>query len=45
MLMKLKIFVSKLIWKIARISPEWGNRVMDVLGVDLYRKVMYYQNL
>lgn len=45
MLMKLKIFVSKLLWKIAGISPEWGNRVMDVLGVDLYRKVMWYQNL
>ena len=45
MLMKLKIFVSKLIWKIARISPECGNIVMDILGVDLYRKVMWYQNL
>lgn len=45
MLMKLKIFVSKLIWKIAGISPELGNIVMDVLGVDLYRKVMWYQNL
>lgn len=45
MLMKLKIFISKLIWKIAGISPELGNIVMDVLGVDLYRKVMWYQNL
>lgn len=40
---KLKIVISKLIWKIAGISPEWGNRVMDILGDDNYYKVMRYQ--
>ena len=38
-----KIFISKLLWKIAGVSPEWGNMVMDILGIDLYRKVMWYQ--
>ena len=42
---KLKVMISKLIWKIAGISPEWGNRVMDILGEDLYCKVMMYQQM
>ena len=40
---KLKIIISKLIWKIAAISPKWGNRVMDILGYENYCKVMKYQ--
>lgn len=42
---KLKIMISKLIWKIAGISPKWGNRVMDILGEKNYIKVMYYRKL
>lgn len=40
---KLKILFSKLIWKIAGISSEWGNRVMDTLGYENYCEVMKYQ--
>lgn len=36
---KLKIIVYKLIWKIAGISPKWGNRVMDFLGYERYCKL------
>lgn len=32
--------VAKLIWKVAGISPRWGNRVMDILGDDGYLWVM-----
>lgn len=42
---KLKIMVSKLIWKIAGVSPKWGNRVMDMLGYERYCKVMRYQRM
>lgn len=40
---KLKIIISNLLWKIAGISPEWGNKVMDILGYDNYCKVAKYQ--
>lgn len=40
---KFKIIISKIIWKIAGISPKWGNRVMDILGYENYCKVMKYQ--
>lgn len=40
---RVKVFVSKLIWKVAGISPKWGNRVMDILGEERYNKVMRYQ--
>lgn len=39
----LKRMVSKLIWKIAGISPTTGNFVMDALGEKRYLKVMRYQ--
>ena len=42
---KLKIMISNLLWKIAGISPEWGNRVMDILGYDNYCKVSKYQTI
>lgn len=42
---KLKIILSNLLWKIAGISPEWGNRVMDILGYDKYCKVSKYQTI
>lgn len=38
-MMKLKISVYKIIWKIAGISPTWGNRVMDFLGYDRYCRI------
>ena len=41
---KLKIMISKIIWKIAGISPKMGNRVMDILGYENYCKVMRYQS-
>ena len=44
-MLKLKIKISKLIWKVAAISPEWGNRVMDILGYENYCKVMKYQKM
>ncbi len=44
-MLKLKIIISKLIWKVAAISPEWGNRVMDILGYNNYCKVMRYQRM
>lgn len=40
-----KIIISKLLWKVAGISSDWGNRVMDILGYENYCKVMYYQGL
>lgn len=44
-MLKLKIIISKLIWKVAAISPEWGNRVMDILGYNNYCKVMWHQRM
>lgn len=44
-MLKLKIIISKLIWKVAAISPDWGNRVMDILGYNNYCKVMRYQRM
>lgn len=42
---QIKIIVSKIIWKVAGISPEWGNRVMDILGYNNYIKVAKYQDM
>jgi hypothetical protein len=42
---KLKEIFSNLMWRIARISPEWGNRVMDILGYENYCKVAKTQTL
>ena len=38
------IIVSKLLWKLAGVSPEWGNRVMDILGVERYTAVSILQH-
>lgn len=40
---KFKVMISKLIWRIAGISPRCGNQVMDILGYENYCKVMRYQ--
>ena len=42
---KIKIALSNLIWKIAGISPDWGNRVMDILGYENYCKVAKCQTI
>lgn len=44
-MLKLKIIISKLIWKVAAISPDWGNRIMDILGYNNYCKVSRYQRM
>ena len=31
--------VINMIWDIAKISPEYGNALMDVLGDDVYEKI------
>ena len=36
----MKKFIARLIWKVCGISPEWGNRVMDILGYERYCWVM-----
>ena len=40
----LKRKVAKLFWKICGISPNWGNRVMDLIGYENYCKVMWYED-
>lgn len=42
MLLKIKKLGAKLIRKICCISPEWGNKVMDILGYENYCKVAKY---
>lgn len=36
---KLKVAANK-IWDICKESPEMGNAVMDLIGVEAYQKVM-----
>lgn len=36
---KTKEAVIDMIWDIAKISPEYGNALMDVLGNDVYEKI------
>lgn len=42
---RLKVFLANFIWKIAAISPKWGNRVMDFIGYENYVKVAKTQTL
>lgn len=42
MLLKIKIIIAELIRKICCISPECGNKVMDILGYKNYCKVAKY---
>ena len=44
-MLKIKIIISKLIWKLAGHSPRWGNRVVDILGYDDYCKIARYQKM
>lgn len=45
MFRKLKVCFANLIWRIAGISPKWGNRVMDFIGYKNYIKISKTQNL
>lgn len=45
MIKKFKKFIANLLWKIAGISPEMGNLVMDILGYDKYLWVMKNQSI
>ena len=40
---KIDAIVAKEIWSIAAKSPEYGNALMDVLGEEIYNKVMILQ--
>lgn len=42
---KIKIVISKIIWRICKISPKWGNRIMDLIGYENYIKVSKYQKM
>ena len=42
---KLKVIIANLLWRIAGISPDWGNRVMDILGYENYCKVARTQTI
>ena len=42
---KIKTMIANLFWRIARISPEWGNRVMDILGYENYCRVAKRQTI
>lgn len=35
--------VAKRIWDIAKVSPEHGNALMDLLGDELYDKISVLQ--
>ena len=39
----LRVEVAKKIWKIAGISAEHGNAVMDIIGEGTYQHVMNLQ--
>lgn len=41
----LKTILANLLWKIAAISPKWGNRVMDFIGYENYVKVAKTQTV
>ena len=40
----INVEAAKKIWDIAKISPEMGNAVMDVLGDEVYDRVMKIQS-
>lgn len=43
--MKFKVFISNLIWRVARKGPDWGNRVMDFIGYENYCKIAKLQTI
>ena len=41
----MKRLIANLLWRIARISPEWGNRVMDFVGYERYCRIAQTQTV
>ena len=41
--METEILIAKEIWNIAAKSPEYGNALMDLLGQEIYNKIMILQ--
>ena len=41
--METETLVAKEIWNIAAKSPEYGNALMDLLGQEIYDKIMFLQ--
>lgn len=40
---KIQVEVAQKIWDIAKISPEHGNALIDVLGDEVYNKITRMQ--
>lgn len=41
--METEILIAKEIWNIAAKSPEYGEALMDLLGEEIYDKIMILQ--
>ena len=41
--METETLIAKEIWNIAAKSPEYGNALMDLLGQEIYNKIMILQ--
>lgn len=41
--METETLIAKEIWNIAAKSPEYGNALMDLLGEEIYNKIMILQ--
>ena len=41
--METETLIAKEIWNIAAKSPEYGNALMDLLGQEIYNKIMFLQ--
>ena len=36
---KIKVFVSNIVWRICKLGPNVGNKVMDILGRERYEYI------
>ena len=41
--METETLIAKEIWNIAAESPEYGNALMNLLGTEIYNKIMILQ--
>ena len=41
--MEMETLIAKEIWNIADKSPEYGNALMNLLGQEMYNKIMIFQ--
>ena len=41
--METETLIAKEIWNIAAKSPEYGNALMNLLGQEMYNKIMIFQ--